>query len=351
MVTFFLAIFISFLTSVIVTPLVRNFFVKQGWVEDPVKKNQKTHNATALAAVPRGGGISIFLAILLSSLIMLPLDKHLIGILLAAFITLIIGVWDDLKDISPLFRLFSNIFVALIIVGFGIGISFISNPFGGGVIDLSFLKINFNFFGSHSIWVISDILAVIWIVWCMNIVGWATGVDGQLPGFTAIAAFFIGLLGFRYSSDITQWPVIILSGAVCGAYLGFLPFNFFPQTIMPGYSGKSLAGFFLALLSILSGAKLATLIFLLAIPMIDAVYAIIRRLIRHQPIYLGDGQHFHHQLLKNGWSRRSIALLYWLFSLILGVVSLFLNSSQKLYVFITFAFLFFAILIDFSRRS
>ena len=351
MESFFLAILISFFVSFVFTPLVRNFFTRHHWVENPTEKNQKTHNATALTSVPRGGGIPIFLSVLISCLFFLPLDKHLIGILSAALVVLIIGVWDDLKDISPIIRLFSNIFVALIIVGSGIGIAYLSNPFGSGVIDLSFLQINFDFFGSHSIWVLSDILAVIWIVWCMNIVGWATGVDGQLPGFTAIAAFFIGILGFKYSSDITQWPVIILSGAVCGAYLGFLPFNFFPQTIMPGYSGKSLAGFFLAVLSILSGAKLATLVFLLAIPMLDAVFAIIRRLINHKPVYLGDGQHFHHQLLKSGWSRRSIALLYWLFSLILGFISLFLDSSQKVYVFIGFALIFFTILIHFSRHK
>lgn len=351
MENFLLVILISFTLSIIATPLVRNFFIKRNWIEDPVEKNKKTQNATATSSVPRGGGIPVFLSILISCLLFLPLDKHLIGILISGLVVLIIGIWDDLKDISPILRLCSNIFVALIIVGSGIGIAYLSNPLGPGVIDLSFLKINFDFFGNHSIWVLSDLLAVIWIIWCMNIVGWATGVDGQLPGFTAIAAFFIGLLGFRYSSDITQWSVIILSGAVCGAYLGFLPFNFFPQTIMPGYSGKSLAGFFLAVLSILSGAKVATLIFLLAIPMIDAVYAIIRRLINHQPIYLGDGQHFHHQLLKNGWSRRSIALLYWLFSLILGFVSLFLDSSQKFYIFIGFTLIFFTILIHFSRRK
>jgi UDP-GlcNAc:undecaprenyl-phosphate GlcNAc-1-phosphate transferase len=348
---FFLVILSSFILSVTTTPLVRNFFIKHNWIEDPVKKNQKTHNATAISSVPRGGGIPVFFSILISCLLFLPLDKHLIGILLSGLVVLIIGIWDDLKDISPILRLCSNIFVALIIVGSGIGIAYLSNPLGSGVIDLSFLKINFDFFGSHSIWILSDLLAVIWIVWCMNIVGWATGVDGQLPGFTAISAFFIGLLGFKYSSDITQWPVIILSGAICGAYLGFLPFNFFPQTIMPGYSGKSLAGFFLAVLSILSGAKVATLIFLLAIPMIDAIYAIIRRLINHQPVYLGDGQHFHHQLLKSGWSRRSIALLYWSFSLILGIISLFLDSSQKFYVFIGFALIFFTVLIHFSRHK
>ena len=351
MTFFFISILIAFVISFILTPVVRNFFISRGWIEDPVVKDKKTHNATAISAVPRGGGIPIFIAVTITSLLLLPLDKHLIGILIAALVSLIVGVWDDIKDISPLFRFLANILTALIVVGSGIGIAYISNPISGGVFDLSFLKINFNFLGNHSIWVISDLIAIIWIVWCINIVGWATGVDGQLPGFTAISAFFIGLIGFRYSADITQWPVIILSGAVCGAYLGFLPFNFFPQSIMPGYSGKSLAGFFLAVLSILSGAKMATLLFLLAIPMIDAVYTIIRRLIQRRPIYLGDGQHFHHQLLKHGFSRRSIALIYWAFSLVLGLISLFLNSSQKAYVFIGFALLFFSFLFRFSRRN
>ncbi|MDD4938023.1 MAG: MraY family glycosyltransferase [Candidatus Shapirobacteria bacterium] len=348
---FILAIVISGLTSFFLTPLVKNFFIHQKWIENPVIKNEKSHNATAIAPVPRGGGIPIFISVVIVCLFFLPIDKHLIGILLAACLTLIVGVWDDLKDINPKIRLISNILSALIVVGFGIGIAFISNPFNGGVIDLSFLKINFSFFGPHSIWIISDLLAIIWIVWCMNIVGWATGVDGQLPGFTAISAFFMGILAFKYATDITQWPVIILAGAVCGSYLGFLPFNFFPQSIMPGYSGKSLAGFFLAVLAILSGAKLATLIFLLGIPMLDAVYTIIRRIINHKPIYIGDGQHLHHQLLKSGWSRRSISLLYWSFSFILGSLSLFLNSSQKFYVFIGLALIFFAGVFSFSRHN
>lgn len=348
--SFLLSITASFLVALILTPLVRNFFVARGWIEYPEEKQKKTQNATALKPVPRGGGIPIFIGVLISALIFLPLDQHLIGILIAALIVLIIGVWDDLKDISPKLRLFSNILVALIVVASGIGISFISNPFGG-VIDLSFLQINFNFFGPHSIWVISDILAIIWIVWCMNIVGWSTGVDGQLPGFAAISAFFIGILGLTYATDISQWPVVILAGAVSGAYLGFLPFNFFPQSIMPGYSGKSLAGFFLAVLSILSGAKLATLIFLLAIPMLDAGFAIIRRFIQKKPIYLGDNQHFHHQLLKLGWSRRSIAFLYWGVSLALGLISLTLNSQQKFYVFLGLALLFLSTVVIISRRT
>lgn len=348
---FFLSIIISYLVSFFLTPVVRDFFIKKKFIEYPKIKEKKTHNATALHPVPRGGGIPVFLGILVVSFLLLPLDKHLVGILLAALITLLIGIWDDIKDISPILRLITNVITALIVVGFGIGIAFISNPFGTGVIDLSFFKINFNFFGPHSIWVISDLLAIIWIVWCMNIVGWATGVDGQLPGFVSISAFFIGILGLRFSSDVTQWPVIILAGAVCGAYLGFLPFNFFPQSIMPGYSGKSLAGFFLAVLAILSGAKLATVIFLLGVPMIDAVFSIIRRLIKKQPIYLGDNKHFHHQLLKMGWSRRQISYLYWSFSLVLGLIALLLNSQQKLYIFIAIFFVLFGIFIQISKRT
>jgi len=350
-ISFFLAILISAGISFLLTPLVRNFFIKNKWIEDPKDKQKKTKNATALSPVPRGGGIPIFIAILITSVIFLPLDRHLVGIVFASVVTLIVGLFDDIRDISPKIRLFFNIIVALIIVGSGIGIAFISNPFGFGVIDLSFLKISFNFFGQHNIWVISDLLAIFWIVWCMNIVGWATGVDGQLPGFVSISAFFIGLLAIRYSTDITQWPVIILAGAVCGSYLGFLPFNFFPQSIMPGYSGKSLGGFLLAVLAILSGAKLATLIFLLFIPMLDAVYTIFRRIINKKPIYLGDGKHFHHQLLKAGWSRRSIAIFYWSISLFLGIVSLFLNSQQKLYFFLASSFLLFGLFINFSKHN
>lgn len=350
-ISFLLAIIISTGISFFITPLVRDFFISKNWVESPKEKQKKTHNATAISSVPRGGGVPIFIAVLITSIIFLPIDKHLIGIILASLITLIVGLFDDVKDISPKIRLLFNIFVALVIVASGIGIAFISNPFTGGVFDLSFLKINFNFFGPHSIWVISDVLAIFWIVWCMNIVGWATGVDGQLPGFVAISAFFIGLLAIHYSTDITQWPVIILAGAVCGSYLGFLPFNFFPQSIMPGYSGKSLAGFLLAVLAILSGAKLATLIFLLFIPMLDAIYTIVRRIINKKPIYLGDGKHFHHQLLKIGWSRRAIAVFYWLISLTLGVISLFLNSQQKLYFLLACSFLIFGIFINFSKRK
>ena len=344
------AIVSSFFISWILTPFIRNFFVTKGWIENPVEKQRKTQNATATTAVPRGGGIPVFFGIIFSSLLFLPLDKHLLFILLAAVFTLIVGIVDDIKDVSPKTRLATNILASLLVVSSGIGIAYISNPLGG-IFDLSTIKINFDLFGPRSIWVISDLLAIFWIVWCMNSVGWAAGVEGQLPGFVGISAIFIGILGLRFATDTTQWPVIILSGAVAGSYFGFLPFNYPPQSIMPGYSGKSLAGFFLAVLSILSGAKLATLIFLLGIPMLDGIYVLIRRIINHRPIFISDGTHFHHQLLRLGWSRQKISIFYWSISLFLGVISLFLNSQQKLYVFLGLTLLFFGLVIQLSRHT
>ncbi len=348
---FISTLLLSAFISALVTILTYRFFVRQGWVEDPQIKQAKTKNATALYPVPRGGGVPIFIGIFIATLVFLPLDQHLFGIFLAAFFALLVGLWDDLKDISPKLRLVANILTALIVVASGIGIAFVSNPFGG-VLDLSFLQYTFNLFGhNYSIWVISDILAVLWIVWCMNIVGWSAGVEGQLPGFVAIAAVFLGILGMRFASDFTQWPVIILAAAVSGAYFGFLPFNFFPQKIMPGYSGKSLAGFFLSVLAILSGAKLATLIFLLCIPMLDAVFVIIKRFFNKKPIYLSDGNHLHHQLLKNGWSRPQIAYFYWAITFAMGVLSLFLDSRQKFYAFFGLALLFFGFTLQHSWRK
>ena len=335
-ILFFLAIFISALISSLATPLIRNFFVSRGFVEDPVRKNKKTGNATATTAVPRGGGLPIFLGILITSLILIPFDHHLLAILLAATLTVIVGLVDDIKDLSPYPRLFFNLITALIIVGAGIGINYISNPFGG-IINLPP--------------VISSLLVIFWIIWCINTVGFSGGIEGQLPGFVSIAAIFIGILGLKFSADITQWPVIILAGAVAGSYLGFLPFNFFPQSIMPGYSGKSLAGFFLSLLSLLSGAKLATLIFLLGVPMIDAVLVIIRRLRQQKSPFFSDNSHLHHQLLKLGWSRPQIAVFYWVITFILGLVSLTLNSQQKFYAFIGLGLILSGFIIKVYRRT
>lgn len=312
---------IAFLIATITTPLVISFFKKRNWLDDP-KKHQHP-KVIHKKAVPRGGGISVFLAIALTALLLLPLDKHLISILLAGLLATAVGVRDDIKEISPYVRLAANLLVALIIILGGIGVDYITNPF-----DTVF-HLNQIYLGPLPIIKIG--FTLFWLVWCMNIVGWSGGIDGQLPGFVSISAIIIGLLSLRFSQDIAQWPVITLSGSIAGAYLGLLIFNAYPQKITPGYSGKSLAGLMLGTLAILSGAKVNTAILVLALPMIDGGFIIIRRLIKRKSPVWGDAQHLHHLLLKIGIPKPKVALLYWIFSLILGLVVLNLNSKQKFY--------------------
>lgn len=119
---------------------------------------------------------------------------------------------------------------------------------------------------------------------------------------------------------------------------------------MPGYSGKSLAGFFLAVLSVLSGAKLATLFFLIGIPMLDAIVVILGRLIKHQSPVSPTATHLHHLLLSRGWGRRRIAIFYWSLSLTMGIISLYLNSQQKFYFFIGLVLLFLGITLKYFKR-
>lgn len=327
---FLLPLIIATLVSFIATPLVVLLFKKLKILDDPQK--HKHAKITHTYPLPRGGGIPIFLS-LLTALFFLPLDKHLIGILLGAGIALVVGILDDRfeEKIHPLVRLASNFLAATIVVLSGVGVAFINNPFGG-IIPLDFPRLCFSFLNTpHCLWILADILAIVWITWTMNFVGWSGGVEGQLPGIVVIAALTIAALSLRYSADITQWPVIILALILAGAYLGFLPWNFYPQKIMPGYGGKTLAGFMLAVLSILSTAKVATLMIVLGIPLIDATYLVIKRIASGRSPVWGGREHLHHRLLALGWGKRKIAVFYWVITGVLAILALQLNSKQKFY--------------------
>jgi UDP-GlcNAc:undecaprenyl-phosphate GlcNAc-1-phosphate transferase len=197
---------------------------------------------------------------------------------------------------------------------------------------------------------IADVFAVIWIVWNMNAVNWAKGVDGQLPSFVTIAAFFIALLSLRFQADQTQGVVTLLALAVSGAYAGLLLWNFYPQKMMPGYAAGSLAGYFLAVLSILGGAKIATALLLLALPTVDGGFTIARRLWAGRSPFWGDRGHLHHRLLDAGWGRRRITVFYSLITLLFGLLALQLNSEGKLYTLLA-AVILFALLILWLKHS
>ncbi|MCR4277116.1 MAG: undecaprenyl/decaprenyl-phosphate alpha-N-acetylglucosaminyl 1-phosphate transferase [Candidatus Roizmanbacteria bacterium] len=328
--------FLIFLSATIISYLLTfptiKLAKKFNLVTDSKKRNHPAH--THVGIIPRAGGLPIYLSILFTSLIFLPVSKIIFGILFASFFLVVLGLFDDAYDLSPYMRFVANILISALVIAFGLGIPYISNPFGG-VIRLDFWQIPLNFFGLHYIWVVADLLAIIWLTWSTNMINWSKGIDGQLPGFVAITAIFLGLLSQRFTShDISAQSVTILSFIVAGAFLGFLPHNFYPQKIMPGYGGGALAGFLLGILSILSFGKLGTAVLILSIPLIDACYTMFRRLKKRQSPFRADWGHFHHRLMEIGWGKRRIAIFYWLISLILGVSSLFLKGIEKLIAFI-----------------
>lgn len=319
----------SFLITFFITPFIILVAKRLNLIDD----ERRSHPARVhIGSIPRAGGLAIYLGIVVSIFLFVDVTKSVVGILLALTLLLIIGLADDVKDINPYMRFLTNIAAALLVVVGGISIPFILNPFTAQVFHLDAWRISFEFFGQHSFLPLANIAAIFWIVWTMNIVGWSSGVDGQLPGFVAISAVVLGLLSFRFlPTDPNQSIVIKLAFVTAGAFLGFLPFNFYPQKIMPGYSGKTLAGFMLATLAILAQGKVGTAILVLGVPMIDALYTFARRILRFRSPVWPDRGHLHHLLLSLGWGKRRIAIFYWLVSALLGVVALTVTSKGKLF--------------------
>lgn len=347
---FVLPLLTAFLLSFIATSIVIKKAKVLGVLDNPQKR---PHPATLhLTTTPRGGGLSLFFAILVTSFLFIHPDQRLLGILIGGAVLVLVGFLDDRRDVHPYWRLLGQILAATVVVASGIGIAFISNPLGSGVLDLSHPQIQIDLFGaSHQLWILSAVFALFWIIILSNAVSWSSGVDGQLSGFVAIAAAVIGILSLNFSADITQWPITILAAITCGAFLGFLPYHMYPQKIMPGFSGATLGGFMLAVLSILTTAKVGTLLLMLAIPIIDAGYIVIRRMLSGKSPIHGDRGHLHHRLLNAGWSKRRIAFFYWTMTALLGVLALQLNATQKFYTIIGVALFIGALITWLTSRS
>ena len=322
---------IAFIITALLTPLSLVVIKKMGLVDDP-----KLHKHPAMLhkkPTPRGGGIPLFIGIVITSIFFLPKTSAVIALFVAGSITLLIGVIDDKYDISPYLRFLANIAAALIVVTAGITVPFITNPFGG-ILYLNSIILPIDFLGLHLSIALSDVVAVLWIIWVMNMLNWSKGVDGQMPGIVAISAVTIGLLSLRFAgSDSFSRVSVDLSFIIAGASLGFLIFNFHPAKIFPGY-GATAVYLLLSAVSILSGAKLATAILVMGVPMMDGLFTILRRLLAGRSPFWHDKKHLHHLLLSFGIGQRHIALFYWIISAILGTLALVLSSKEKLFAII-----------------
>ena len=275
----------------------------------------------------RVGGIAMVLAFNLSILFNpdLVLTLELVGFMLASVILMVVGIWDDFRELFWKTQLFFQMAVAVFIFIVGVRIYYITNPITGGVINLDL---------GNTV-VIALGLVIFWIVLVTNAINWLDGVDGLSGGITLISLITTFFLTFR--PEVNQPPIAIIAAILIGTSLGFLIFNFNPAKVLAGTSGSLFMGLSLAILAIFSGTKIATAVLVLAIPIIDFIWVIGERIKNKKSIFHPDKNHLHHKLLEIGWSQRKIATAYYIITLVIAFVALNTRVIGKSVTLIIFA--------------
>ncbi|MCQ4923171.1 undecaprenyl/decaprenyl-phosphate alpha-N-acetylglucosaminyl 1-phosphate transferase [Tissierella carlieri] len=315
---FLLATVISYLS----TPLVRKLAFKVGAVDIP-KDDRRVHKE----AMPLIGGLAIFVAVIVVTLIFLPLEKEIISIIIGGTVIVIGGIIDDLKELKPKTKFMFQIIAGLILIFGDVKVDFITNPFtkNSSLLYLNWLSIPITLF---------------WVVGITNTLNFIDGLDGLSAGVAMISSITLMIVASKgYTSNYIS--VIIMSAAIAGACLGFLPFNFNPAKIFMGDTGALFLGFMLAAITIEGVMKsVATIaivapILILSVPIFDTTFAIFRRLLNGQSISAADKGHLHHRLLSRGYSQRKSVLILYGISGIFGLFAILVsqaNSRQAVYL-------------------
>lgn len=310
---------VAVLLSLLTTPLVRKIAIKVGAIDIP-KDERRVHKEP----MPLMGGLAIYIGLVISSLIFLPMDKTLISILVGATIILISGIIDDIRGLSPKLKLLFQMMAGLVLILGDIRVDFVTNPFSQDYV-LLYLK-----------W-LSIPITLFWIVGITNTINLIDGLDGLACGVAMISSISLMLVAEKFD----QVHVTILSAAVAGACLGFLPYNFNPAKIFMGDTGALLLGFMLATISIEGVMKsVATIavvvpIMILGVPIFDTTFAIFRRLLSGQSIATGDKGHLHHRLLDKGFSQKQTVFILYGLSAVFGAFAVIVakaNSKQAVYL-------------------
>jgi UDP-GlcNAc:undecaprenyl-phosphate GlcNAc-1-phosphate transferase len=268
--------------------------------------------------LPRSGGYALYPAFFAGVLVaILTLPRYpdewprLAGLTLGALLILPLAYCDDRYRLSPWPQLAAQLLIALVATQFDIRIDRVSNPFGGTIPVPEELVIP---------------LTMLWIVGMINTVNFADGVDGLAGGIGVIAATTL----FLVSVLLGQYSIAALALALAGATVAFLRWNFFPARLILGTSGATLIGFLLATLSIIGGAKIATALMVLGLPIADVATVIGYRLLqRRSPFQGGDRAHLHHRLLALGLSQRQVVYLFYALCAGLGALAIALSAVGR----------------------
>jgi UDP-GlcNAc:undecaprenyl-phosphate GlcNAc-1-phosphate transferase len=283
--------------------------------------------------VLRLGGVAMVSAFLfaLVSDYHLVISPQLIIIIGGVAAIVFFGFVDDYLNLSWKVQFIFQLIIITAVVLLGVKIAYISNPFTEEML----------FFDTGILAVIGVLISIVWIMAVINAMNWLDGVDGLSAGVTFFGGIIIFLLSLK--PEVNQPPVGIIAIALSGAMLGFLFFNFNPAKIMAGTVGSFFMGFSLATVAIFAGAKIATTLLVLLLPILDFFWVIGERFRAGTSIFQGgDKRHLHHKLQQLGWSELKIALLVYAFTGIIGLVALFTKGGEKIAVIIIIVGLMFA---------
>ena len=305
---YFSYFFLSFVLSLFLTPIVRSLAFKIGMISYP-RPDRWHKNPTALL-----GGISIYLASLISMLVFGLVNKNVLVLLIGATVLFIVGLFDDKFHFAPYIKLFAQIIAGSIAVIFGIILP---------------LPINAVF---------AIPLTLFWIIAITNAFNLLDNIDGLAAGIAAISAFMIFVSSLLFLNN----PLGILGLVLLGSCLGFLPHNFNPSKIFMGDSGSMFLGYSLAVISVCGTEKnvsnlLITLIIpvlILSVPIFDTIFVMIIRSSQGKKIFQGGKDHTSHHLVSLGLSPRKTVLLLYVISIIFGCIGILYSKANWFFILV-----------------
>jgi len=312
---------VTFLFTALFIPFVKKMANYLGAMDLP--NERKIHKVP----IPRLGGLGIYMGFLLGYMLFGEHSIQMNSILIGSFIIIITGIIDDIKPIQARYKLIGQLVAASII------------PIYGGIVlqDVSVFDLYIDF-GILAIPI--TILFITAVINCINLID---GLDGLAGGLASIYFLTIGIIAVLMGN--TNNLELVLTFVMLGSTLGFLIHNFNPAKIFMGDSGSMFLGYIIAVISLL-GFKNVTLtsfiipVILLAIPILDTLFAIIRRILKHQPISMPDKNHLHHQLLKLKFSQKKTVLIIYLVDLLFAATSIFYVLGDFRYGLVIYAILF-----------
>lgn len=289
-------------------------------LDDPHREGRRIHRQPT----PRIGGLALLPGFLIALAIALPAEywqnQQIQGFFVGAILIALLGIIDDIRSINNRIKLLVQIAViSFVVVEFEIFIRFVNNPLTGGILQFSPL--------------LSALISILWLLGTTNTMNFIDGIDGLATSVTASFALVVLIVAVMFN----QFELAVILGGLLGCCLGFLPANWRvfwrgqwhgARTFL-GDGGAMFLGFCIGTLSILSGAKVATTLLVLGLPILDILNTFFVRVRRGQSPFTADNEHLHYRLIRRGLSTSETVFLIAGISLGFGLLALANNTTLK----------------------